>query len=312
MVASAHHAHVHAPARHVVGDDAPRGVHTLVLVVVVPEPHVLHREAVCGRVVVGTRVGVDEPRRLVDAPHASVALDVLRVVEADVGVRRLEPVELPLAHRREVRGQAVRGHELVDGLAGRVLARDHAPPVTRDHRVGREGLAAQRRVGASPGVALDLLLADAARVQLRPRLAVVAAEKAECHRVALVARLLAEPAVVGRRPVVGGHGLRFGVVDLQPAFRHVLAARAVGGVPFRVEVAVHRLPDRRPYARVHALAVREAGTERRHVLTAVQEAELGKLHADPLAHAVVDLEPVVPEPPRRIIQFFLSPLASHS
>ena len=146
VVARARHAYVHAPSRHVVGYDAPCGVHALVLVVVVPEPHPFHHIAIRGGIVVGTLVGVNEPGRLVDAPYASVPLDVLRVVEAYVGVRRLEAIELPFAHRRQPGWQGIRRHELIDNIRA-FEPRDHAPPVAGEHGIGSH--AARRIKGQS-------------------------------------------------------------------------------------------------------------------------------------------------------------------
>jgi len=53
-------------------------------------------------------------------------------VESDVGVRGLEPVELPFAHGREVGGQAVRRHKLVHRIRA-IDVLHHSPSLAREH-----------------------------------------------------------------------------------------------------------------------------------------------------------------------------------
>ena len=136
VVAGAGGADVHAAARDVVADNAPGGLLAAVHGVVLPEPGALHHVAVGGGVIVGAGVGVDEARRLLDAPDRSVALDVLGVVEADVGVRRLENVDRPLPRGRRPRRKVRLGNERKVLRAVAVPKRNEAPAVTGDKRMG--------------------------------------------------------------------------------------------------------------------------------------------------------------------------------
>ncbi len=135
VVAGARDAHVHAAAGHVVGDDAAGGCLAAVHRVVFPEPDALHDVAVGGGVVVGAGVGVDEPRGLLDALHRPVPLDIGGIVEADVGVGRLEDVDRPLPRRRRSGRQRRLRHKLEALRAIGGATRDQTASVTGDKRM---------------------------------------------------------------------------------------------------------------------------------------------------------------------------------
>ena len=143
VVAGAGDADVEAAAPHLVRDKAPRGVRPPVKRIVPPEPRALGDVAERARIGV-VRVGRDQLARLVHAHDAAVSLDILGVVEADVGVRGLDRVERPLAHGRKPGRQVVRGDERVDDVRA-VRTRDEPPPVVREHRVGGQPVGGVRR-----------------------------------------------------------------------------------------------------------------------------------------------------------------------
>ena len=136
MVSGAGNTDIHAATRDMVGHDAPSGIASLVLAIVVPEPTALHYVAVRRRIVILARVNIDETCRLVDIFDRSVPLDIGRIVKPYVRMRRFESVKLPFPYGRQIGRQAICRHQFIHRI-GAVPIRYHPPPIMRQHRIGR-------------------------------------------------------------------------------------------------------------------------------------------------------------------------------
>ena len=108
-----------------------------VLGIVVPEPITFHNVAIGRRVIVSKRVSIDDCCGITDMFYTSVTLNVLGVVESDVGVSRLDAVDSPRTHLRQTFGQFRDWNEFKNVYSVVALVTHHAPTITRHHRIGR-------------------------------------------------------------------------------------------------------------------------------------------------------------------------------
>ena len=76
-----------------------------VLRIVVPEPIAFHNEAVGRGVIVRKRVGIDNCGGITDVLYTSMPLNVLGVMESDVGVSGLDAIDFPRTHLGQSFGQ---------------------------------------------------------------------------------------------------------------------------------------------------------------------------------------------------------------